>query len=192
MAANLLDGDHRPGAEHLKSCGSVSDALHKNKAVKPGAGCVAAEEIMIGTMFANAGQQRRPETILLAEDEAFVRKVTAEILESAGYRLVIAGDSREALAYRGHLAPVDLLLADVIMPGMSGRELAAELTSFYPSTRVLLMSGYAEQLTVRELPSYGLEYLAKPFSIHTLLSRVREVLDKPLDSEGCSNPRSSC
>ena len=132
-----------------------------------------------------------PETILLVEDEAFVRKVTAEVLESAGYRLVIAGDAREALAYRERLAPPDLLLADVIMPGMSGHELAVELTSFYPSTRVLLMSGYIEQLATHELPSCGREYLAKPFSIRTLLSRVREVLDKPVDSEGCSNPRSS-
>jgi len=132
-----------------------------------------------------------PETILLVEDEAFVRKVTAEVLESAGYRLVIAADAGEALAYRGRLAP-DLLLADVIMPGMSGRVLAVELTSFYPSTRVLLMSGYAEQLADHKLPPCGREYLAKPFSVHTLLSRVREVLDKPVDSEGCSNPRSSC
>jgi CheY-like chemotaxis protein len=133
-----------------------------------------------------------PDTILLVEDEAFVRRVTAEVLESAGYRLVIARDAGEALAYRGRLTPPDLLLADVIMPGMTGRELAVEFTSLCPSTRVLLMSGYAEQLIDCELPSCGREYLAKPFSIYTLLSRVREVLDMPPDSEGCSNPRSSC
>jgi CheY-like chemotaxis protein len=176
MAANLLDGDHRPGAEHLKSCGSVSDALHKNKAVKPGAGCVAAEEIMIGTMFANAGQQRRPETILLAEDEAFVRKVTAEILESAGYRLVITKSAAEALEAHRRCGPVDLLLADVVMPGMSGRELATEFESLCPRARVLLMSGYAEQLALCELSPYQKKYLAKPFSVRMLLTRVREVL----------------
>jgi CheY-like chemotaxis protein len=135
--------------------------------------------------------QRGPETILLVEDEAFVRKVTAEVLESAGYRLVVAAGAGEALAYRGRLAPPDLLLVDVIMPGMSGRELAVELTSFYPSARVLLMSGYAEQLTDHELHSCGAEYLAKPFSIRTLLGRVRAVLDKPVVSEGCSSSRSS-
>ncbi|MFZ0278702.1 MAG: response regulator [Candidatus Sulfotelmatobacter sp.] len=97
-----------------------------------------------------------PQTILLVEDEAFVRKVTAEVLESAGYRLVIAADAGEALAYRGRLAP-DLLLADVIMPGMSGRELASEFTRLYPNTRVLLMSGYEEQLADHELPSCGRE-----------------------------------
>jgi CheY-like chemotaxis protein len=132
--------------------------------------------------------QHGPETILLVEDEAFVRKVTAEVLESAGYRLVVAAGAGEALAYRGRLAPPDLLLADVVMPGMSGRELAVELSRFYPSTRILLMSGFAEQLTD---PSYGGGYLAKPFSIRTLLSRVRAVLDRPVVSAGCPNPRSS-
>ncbi len=155
-------------------------------------------EMMIGDTFSGettaavafaTTRQGGPETILLVEDEAFVRKVTAEVLESAGYRLVIAGSAAEALAYRGRLAPLDLLLADVIMPGMSGRDLAVELTSFYPSTRVLLMSGYAEQLTDRTLPSNGRKYLAKPFSIHVLLRRVREVLDEPVESGRSSNPR---
>jgi CheY-like chemotaxis protein len=157
------------------------------------------EKIIVGAILTDtvaavafaATRRCGPETILLVEDEAFVRKVTAEVLESAGYRLVIAGDAGEALAYRGRLAPPDLLLADVIMPGMSGRELAFEFTSCDPSTRVLLMSGYASQLADREPPSCVREYLAKPFSIRTLLSRVREVLDKPADGEGCSNPRSS-
>lgn len=148
-----------------------------------------SSETMAAVAFA-AICQCWPQTILLVEDEAFVRKVTAEVLESAGYRLVIAESAEEALAYRGRLAP-DLLLADVVMPGMSGRELAAEFTSLYPSTRVLLMSGYTEQLTDHELTRHGREYLPKPFSIRTLLSRVREVLDKPADSEGCSSPRSS-
>lgn len=148
-----------------------------------------SSDMMAAVAFA-ATRQCWPQTILLVEDEAFVRKVTAEVLESTGYRLVIAADAREALAYRGRPAP-DLLLADVVMPGMSGRELAAEFTCLYPSTRVLLMSGYAGELTDHVFPLCGREYLAKPFSIRTLLSRVREVMDKPVDSEGCSSPRSS-
>jgi CheY-like chemotaxis protein len=154
MAVHLLDGKQPVSGDLAgrKWKSAIGETVSGEKMI--------VETIPSDTMAAVAFAATRrcaPETILLVEDEAFVRKVTAEVLESAGYRLVIAGDSREALAYRGHLAPVDLLLADVIMPGMSGRELAAELTSFYPSTRVLLMSGYAEQLTVRELPSYGLE-----------------------------------
>jgi two-component system cell cycle sensor histidine kinase/response regulator CckA len=123
------------------------------------------------------------ETILLVEDEGFVRKVTAEVLESGGYKVVIAGNAGEALeAYRRLSAPVDLLLADVVMPGMSGRELATEFESLCPSARVLLMSGYAGQLAWCEVSPYGKTYLAKPFSVRILLRKVREVLDEnPFD-----------
>ena len=134
-------------------------------------------ETTISATFAEAAQWGGPETILLVEDEAFVRKATAEALESAGYRLVIARGAAEALeAYRRCSWPVDLLLADIVMPGMSGRELATEFETFHPRARVLLMSGYAEQLACCALLPKGEEYLAKPFSVHTLLSRVRKVL----------------
>ena len=130
-----------------------------------------------------AGKWCGPETILLVEDEAFVRKATAEALESAGYRLLIAKNAAEALeAYRSCVWPVDLLLTDVVMPGMSGLDLAAEFESLCPRARVLLMSGHAEQFAGRELSRYSKRCLAKPFSIRALLKRVREVLDtNPLD-----------
>jgi two-component system, cell cycle sensor histidine kinase and response regulator CckA len=136
-------------------------------------------ETMIGeTMPAvEPGCWGGPETILLVEDEGFVRKVTAEVLESAGYKLVIARSSAEALgAYRQLSKPVDLLLADVVMPGMSGRDLAAEFKSLCPHTRVLLMSGYAGEPWCQVSP-YGKTCLAKPFTVQTLLKRVREILD---------------
>ena len=134
--------------------------------------------------FAASNQWRGLETILLVEDEAFVRKATAEVLESAGYRLVTARSAAEALeAYRSSFRPVDLLLTDVILPGMSGRDLAAEFESLCPRARILLMSGQAEQLAGDvELSPNARKCLAKPFSIHTLLRKVREVLDtNPLD-----------
>ncbi len=119
-----------------------------------------------------------PETILLVEDEAFVRQAAAEALESAGYRLLIAGSAAEALeAYPKRFRPVDLLLADVVMPGMSGHELAAKFKGLSPSTRILLMSGYAEQMAACQPSRYSKKWLAKPFSIHTLLREVREALD---------------
>jgi CheY-like chemotaxis protein len=77
---------------------------------------------------------------------------------------------------------VDLLLADVVMPGTSGYELAMEFRFLHPGIRILLMSGYAEQLNQSELPAFREEYRTKPFSIPTLLKRVREPLDgKPFD-----------
>jgi CheY-like chemotaxis protein len=109
--------------------------------------------------FADVGPWCGPETILLVEDEAFVRE-----------------------AYRSCLRPVDLLLTDVTMPGMSGRDLAAKFKSLCPRVRVLLMSGYAEQRAADEPSCYGKKCLAKPFSISTLLSGVREALDtNPFD-----------
>jgi CheY-like chemotaxis protein len=149
---------------------------------------VSSKAIVEAALAASCQSEGR-QTILLVEDEVFVRKVTAEVLESAGYRLVTAESATEALEIcRRCLRPLDLLFADVVMPGMSGRELAIEFASFYPHARVLLMSGYAEQFTGCEVPSWGQEYLAKPFSISKLLSRVREVLDKPVHSEGCAKP----
>ncbi len=124
-----------------------------------------------------------PETILLVEDEAFVRQAAAEALESAGYRLLIAGSAAEALeAYRKCFRPVDLLLADLVMPGMSGRELAAKFKGLSPGTRILLMSGYAEQLAACQPSSHARKWLPKPFSIRTLLRAVREALNtNPFD-----------
>lgn len=132
----------------------------------------------VGPLLATScGKWCGPETILLVEDEAFVREVAAEILESAGYRLLVAPDATSALdLYRKQCGPVDLLLADIILPGMSGRELAREFEGLGPRRRVLLMSGHAEQLA-GEQSRQGEAHLAKPFTMPTLLRRVREILD---------------
>ena len=138
-----------------------------------------ASEAIRYAVSANACPCGGKETILLVEDEPFVRQATGEALQSAGYRVVIAGNSTQALeVHRTCSEPVDLLLADVVMPGMSGHDLAREFTALCPQVRILLMSGYVEQLASRELSLYREEYMAKPFSILALLKRVREVLDR--------------
>jgi CheY-like chemotaxis protein len=135
-------------------------------------------ETMPVAAFVDPAAWGGPETILLVEDEGFVRKVTAEVLESAGYKLVIARSAAEALeAHRRLSTPIDLLLADVVMPGMSGCDLAAEFQGLRPRIRVLLMSGYTVQLAWCHLSPYAKTYLAKPFSVGVLLRKVREVLD---------------
>jgi two-component system cell cycle sensor histidine kinase/response regulator CckA len=144
----------------------------------PGLGVVCGLETVIGAASVDPCPCGGKETILLVEDEEFVRKAAAEVLESAGYRVMLAANATQALeAQRNCFEFVDLLLADVVMPGISGYELAIEFLALRPQIRVLLMSGYAEQLSVCEMSSYRKEYLAKPFSIPTLLRRVREVLD---------------
>lgn len=146
------------------------------------AGIGDPSETAVNVASAEVGLWVVAETILLVEDEAFVRKVAAEVLQSAGYRLLIARSAPEALeTYRKFTGQIDLLLADVVMPGMSGRELATKFSNLDPHTRVLLMSGYAEQLARCDLSPHG-QFLAKPFSTRMLLQRVREVLDaNPFD-----------
>jgi two-component system, cell cycle sensor histidine kinase and response regulator CckA len=163
----------------LNSPAQVEDTRHKKKAADmPGLSSLVSVEAMIGAASADTQQWAGKETILLAEDEAFVRKATGEVLESAGYKVVIAGSAAQALeVHRRCSEQVDLLLADLVMPGISGHELANELVALCPQLRVLLMSGYAEQLALCQLSSYGKKYLAKPFSVPVLLRRVRQVLD---------------
>ncbi|MGA8764254.1 MAG: response regulator [Candidatus Sulfotelmatobacter sp.] len=147
---------------------------------------VAAQALMGGPL-AHEYPLRREQQILLVEDEAFVRRVTGEVLESAGYRLQIAGNAAEALQVcRSSASPMNLLLTDVVLPGMNGRDLANEVSALYPGIRVLLISGYAEQLALSATSDDGPQCLAKPFSAYTLLSRVRQMLEK-----SCANSTSA-
>jgi len=116
------------------------------------------------------------ETILFVEDEAFVREVTGEVLRSAGYRVLTAKDAAAAaLTYELERGAVDLLLTDVVLPGENGRALAGRLKRGNPELKVLLITGYAEQMGIQPA---GIEAcLAKPFSTGVLLEKVRQVLD---------------
>ncbi|MFZ1139490.1 MAG: response regulator [Candidatus Sulfotelmatobacter sp.] len=117
------------------------------------------------------------ETILLVEDEAFVREVTCEVLQSTGYRVLTAKNAAEAkCVYEQRGGEVDLLLTDVVLPGETGRALACRLQRETPLLKILLVTGYAEQMGLREAKAE--ELLAKPFSTETLLRRVRQLLDR--------------
>jgi two-component system cell cycle sensor histidine kinase/response regulator CckA len=188
MAIELLNGEQSRSVR-VNSYTAAESAIEQSKPEiltgnEPVVAAALIGEAMPGAAFAKAGRWGDSETILLVEDEAFVRKVTAHVLESAGYRLVIAKSAAEALQVYRKRGPVDLLLTDIVMPGMSGRELAAELERSYPQARILLMSGYVEQLAWCEESAGRRKYLAKPFSVGMLLSRVREVLDTAADSGG--------
>jgi two-component system cell cycle sensor histidine kinase/response regulator CckA len=125
-----------------------------------------------------AGEEtlRGGETILYVEDEAFVRDVTCEVLRSAGYRVITAKNAKEAMRYydacRGQ---VELLLTDVVLPGETGFVLAGRLRGEDPDLKVLLVTGYGEQMGRRGAEHE--ECLAKPFSAEALLQSVRHLLD---------------
>ena len=116
--------------------------------------------------------------ILLVEDQTFVRQAMAAALTSSGYTVLIAADGAQALeACRDASQPIDLLVSDMVMPGMNGDELAKRFQAVHPSGRVLLMSGYAEELTSRPwFPSQS-SCLRKPFSAGTLIKVVGELLE---------------
>jgi two-component system, cell cycle sensor histidine kinase and response regulator CckA len=122
---------------------------------------------------------RGTETILLAEDDAGVRKIVRETLARAGYTVLDAQDGGEALRLAGMYAgTIALLITDVVMPEVNGRDLATRLVGERPSVRVLYMSGYTDDAALRRAIAEGSStYLKKPFGPELLLRRVRAALD---------------
>jgi PAS domain S-box-containing protein len=124
-------------------------------------------------------RQARSETVLLVEDAKDLRALAREILEEEGYTVLAAGDPSEALEVTSrHPGPIHLLLTDVVMPGMGGRELASRLTRVRPNMRVLYMSGYTDDSVVRHgVLEREVSFLQKPFTVRGLSQKVREVLE---------------
>jgi two-component system cell cycle sensor histidine kinase/response regulator CckA len=121
---------------------------------------------------------RGTETILLVEDEQAVRTLSRRVLEARGYRVLEAGNGAKALEVaRGSTGPIHLILTDLVMPDMTGTELASRLLSLRPGVRVLYMSGYTDDSVVRNgLLEQGRLFLQKPFTPETLARKVREAL----------------
>ena len=132
-----------------------------------------------------AGVQRGTETILLVEDDAQLRALTSSVLAHCGYKVLSAAGTEEGLALcRENHREIHLLVTDVIMPGMNGRQLAEQVKKISPSTKVLYVSGYTSNAIVHYgVLDPGLSFLPKPFSLAALVAKVREVLDGP----GCVN-----
>lgn len=118
------------------------------------------------------------ETILLVEDEEEVRNLAAKVLSNYGYQVLKGSQGQEALSLaERHPEPIDLLLTDVVMPGMTGRELAERLKPVRPEMRVLYMSGYSGNTIARRgILDPGVAYIPKPFTDTALAAKVREVL----------------
>jgi CheY-like chemotaxis protein len=119
------------------------------------------------------------ETILLAEDDEIVRRLTETILKQNGYRLMVANNGDEALRLLEEKQELSLLLTDVIMPGMNGKELYHKILQKYTGLKVLFMSGYPDDVIAEHgVLDHDLEFIQKPFTQNQLLTRIREVLDK--------------
>jgi PAS domain S-box-containing protein len=140
-------------------------------------------EAVVAAVVPPEPSERASETILLVEDEKSLREMVREILEEGGYTVLEGGSPEEALAAaRSHAGPIHLMLTDVVMPRMGGRDLAAELAALRPDMRVLYMSGYTDNAIVHHgVLDAGTHFLQKPFTTDALFRKVRAVLDEPRD-----------
>jgi CheY-like chemotaxis protein len=129
---------------------------------------------------ASAGASLGMGTILVVEDETSIRDLLADILTSYGYQILAADGGVEALRLSAQYdSPIHLLVTDVVMPNMSGRELADRLRSQRPDLRVLYISGYTDKVTARYgLSEPGVAFLPKPFNMVDLLQQVTSILDR--------------
>jgi two-component system cell cycle sensor histidine kinase/response regulator CckA len=133
----------------------------------------------VGAERRPAEVQRGTETILLVEDDEQLRQLISSVLGESGYKVLPAAGTAEGLAScRGNHQDIRLLVTDVILPGMNGRQLAEQVRQISPRTRVLYISGYTSNAIVHYgVLDPGLWFLPKPFSLSALVAKVREVLD---------------
>jgi two-component system cell cycle sensor histidine kinase/response regulator CckA len=124
---------------------------------------------------------RGTETVLLVEDDVPLRKMTAEVLERFGFRVLQAGCAEDALVLVSRYEePIHVMLTDLVLPRMTGRQLASQLTSSRPEIRVVYMSGYADEAAKIQGPlTTGQPFLSKPFTPDLLMRKLRETLDAP-------------
>jgi CheY-like chemotaxis protein len=122
---------------------------------------------------------RGKETVLLVDDVDMILEVGEEILETLGYDVLVAGSGKEAIEiYKNHRVKVDLIILDIVMPGMDGAETYARLQEINPHIKVLLSSGYSVDGQATEMLERGCSgFIQKPFNIEKLSRKVREILD---------------
>jgi len=142
---------------------------------------VAASPSEIAGADGRLADVRGSETILVVEDENAVRDLTVKILRQLGYHVLPAESGASALEVaKSHAGGIELLLTDVVMPGMSGKQLAEELKPARPEMRVLYLSGYTENTVINHgVLEPGVEFLPKPYSREVLAGKIREVLTRP-------------
>jgi PAS domain S-box-containing protein len=129
---------------------------------------------------------RGSETVLLVEDQSELRSLTHKFLQGLGYKVLVAGLPGEALQIAQQFTgKIDLLVTDVVMPGMNGRELARQLQLLYANLRVLCVSGFADQTLERDVLDANDAFLSKPFLLRELATKIRQLFGEP---KSCTRP----
>jgi two-component system, cell cycle sensor histidine kinase and response regulator CckA len=133
-----------------------------------------------GTIAGREHLVRGEGQLLLVEDEPAVREIARQILQRCGYNVTVACDGADALVkYQRDPARFDLVITDVVMPGMSGSELVSRLRAHRPELRVLYTSGYTEDAVIHHGVAEGAHFIAKPFTPSALARKVRQALEGP-------------
>ncbi len=181
-----------PGLGTGLGLATVHGIVHQNRgfvSVSSQPGCGTAVSIYLPQCMAPATTEAREtsehpaassghQTILLVEDEPMIREIACKMLQRLGYEVLQAGTPAEALRLaQQHAGPLHLLLTDVVMPRMSGRDLATRVVALHPDIRQLFMSGYtADVIAHHGVLEPGVHFLQKPFSLQQLTAKVREAL----------------
>jgi hypothetical protein len=119
-----------------------------------------------------------PTTILVVEDETFVRDVTSEVLSSFGHRVLPAASAEEAMSLFLKHPEVGLVLTDVVMPGSNGRRLAKELREVSPEVPIIITSGYPDGFMATDSVNESLHYLPKPYSVASLMMNINRIMEE--------------
>jgi DNA-binding NtrC family response regulator len=137
-----------------------------------------AHDVLANDVLVNDRPRRR--TILLVEDEPFVREATASILKNAGFDVLPATDARDAMKiYVARERRIDLVMTDMVLPGRSGEQLGRDLREQSPELAVLVTSGYGNPDYETEAPESHTFFLAKPYSRRTLVEKIEKILGAP-------------
>ncbi len=155
---------------------------------RPGSGTTVSVYLPIATETAQgknaatspvAHDAKSQETVLVVEDEAVVRKLITTILNLNGYNVIDTGDPREALQRAKEMSkPIDLLVTDIVMPHMNGRQVHEQLAAVFPNMKTLYVSGYTENIIAHHgVLEEGVQFLQKPFSAYDLLHKVRTIFE---------------
>jgi CheY-like chemotaxis protein len=148
----------------------------KNIAVS---GKIRSERRMIERSHLPVASQSNSKTILLVDDEPGILKVCRQILEERGYRVLATSSPDEAIRLAiGHAGTIDLLLTDVIMPEMNGRELSARISGLLPNIRIMFMSGYMDNMFDDHGVVEGVNFISKPFSLKEFTTIIRNQLER--------------
>ncbi|MFC1844211.1 response regulator [Thermodesulfobacteriota bacterium] len=128
--------------------------------------------------------KKKSATVLVVDDDPVILDLVKEQISEYGYEPILASNGKEAMEAANKKNRIDLLLTDIMMPGINGIDLARQFLTLYPETRVLFMSGFMCPSLAHFIPDTERAFLQKPFQIHNLIAKMRSILSGPVVQPG--------